>query len=123
VADFQTSQVTPVNLTTMAPGPPIAVGGNPTDIAGAPTSTTAYVSGGDGITAVDWQTLQAGPAFTIGTTAEALALAPGGTTAWVCGGNGDLVHISLPAGSVIGKVAVGGVPGGVVIATGHSSSG
>jgi hypothetical protein len=106
----------------MTAGPAIAVGGNPTGIAGAPTLTTAYVSGGDSVTPIDWQTGRAGPAFPIGTTAEGLAIAPGGTTAWVCGGNGALIHVSLDHGSVIGKVTVGGVPASLVIATGHSAS-
>ena len=71
MADFQTTTVTPIDLSTMAPGPAIAVGGNPTGIAGTPTSGVAYVSGGDSITPIDLQTNVAGTPIGIGTTAEA----------------------------------------------------
>ena len=96
VADFQTSTVTPIDLSAMAPGPAIAVGGNPTGIAGAPSSGTAYVSGGDSVTPIDLaDPVRRARPIDVGTTAEALAVAPGGTTAWVCGGDGTLVHVDL----------------------------
>jgi DNA-binding beta-propeller fold protein YncE len=115
--------VTPITLATMAPAPAVAVGGNPTGIAGAPSSNVAYVSGGDSVTPFNWQTRQAGSPFTIGTTAEALAIAPGGTTAWVCGGGGTLVHVSLTTRTVLRSVVVGGQPSAVVIAAAGSTSG
>ena len=87
--------MTPIDLSTMTPGPAIAVGGDPTGIAGAPSSGTAYVSGGDSITPIDLQTNVAGKPIGVGTTAEALALAPGGKTAWVAGGDGTLVNVDL----------------------------
>jgi DNA-binding beta-propeller fold protein YncE len=116
VTDFQTDTVTPIALATMTPGTPIAVAGNPTGIAALPTSTSAYVSGGDTVTPIELRTHRTGPPITIGTLAEGVAISPGGTTAWVSGLDGTLVHVDLRTRSVIGHVAVGGVPSAVVIA-------
>ena len=123
VADFQTTTVTPIDLSTMAPGPAIAVGGNPTGIVGAPASEVAYVSGGDSITPIDLQTDAPGKPIGVDTTAEALAVAPGGTTAWVAGGDGTLVSVDLADGTVIRRVHVGNHPSAVVMAGGRGSSG
>ena len=94
----------------MALGPVITVGGNPTDIAGLPASTTAYVSGGDSVTPTRPGKPQPGTAIDVGTTAEAVALAPDGNSAWVSGGDGTLVHVDLQHRPVIGRVKVGGQP-------------
>ena len=113
--------MTPIDLSTMTPGPAIAVGGNPTGIAGAPTPGVAYVSGGDSITPIDLQTNVAGKPIGVGTTAEALAVAPGGKTAWVAGGDGALVKVDLAGGTVTRRVHVGNQPSAVVIAAGRST--
>ena len=120
VANFQSNTVTPLDLATMGPGPPIAIGTNPTGIAGLPSSSTVWVSGGDSVTPIDVTTQQSGPPIPIGTTAEAIALMPGGTSAWVCGGNGNLVHVDLKSRTVVGQVAVGNQPSAVAIAQGQS---
>jgi DNA-binding beta-propeller fold protein YncE len=121
VADFQTSVVTPINLSTMAAEPAIPVGGNPTGIAGLPSSPFAYVSGGGSVTPINLGTHQPGVPIPIGTTAEALAIDPEGTTTWVAGGDGSLVHVSLVSRAVIGRVDVGGHPAAVVISTARGS--
>ena len=123
MADFQTDSLTPIPLATRSPGTPIPVGGNPTDIAGWPSSRLVYVSGGDTVTPVDVPTGRPGAPIPLGTTAEALALSGGGQEAWVCGGNGDLVHVDLTARTVLGHIAVGGQPIAVAIAGQMTASG
>ncbi len=120
VADFETSTVTPVNLPGLEPGPPVAVGGNPTGIAGAPGATTAWVSGGDSVTPFTLSDRRAGTAVSVGATAEGIAVEEGGGTAWVCTGDGNLVELDLQTGTVARRVAVGGRPSAVVIVPGRS---
>ncbi len=118
VADQQTSTVVPVTVPSLAVGSPIAVGGDPTGIAvdlAAGAGGTAYVSAGDGVTPIALAGLVAGPPVAIGTGAEAIAVGPGDRHAWVCGQSGTLVELSLPTGSVVRRVAVGGEPVAVVV--------
>ena len=106
----------------MAPGSSIAIGSNPTGIAGLTGEPTVWVSGGASVTPIDVATRQVGTPIPIGTTAQALALAPGGSGAWVCGGNGTLVHVDLTTHRVVSTVHVGNQPSAVAIAPGRPSS-
>ena len=82
-----------------------------------PTSTSAYVSGGDTLTPIDLRTHRAGRPIAVGTPAEAVALAPGGTTAWVSGLDGDTDPRGPAHADRDGPVSrVGGQPSAVVIA-------
>jgi hyaluronoglucosaminidase len=132
VADFGSDTVIPVDLATMADGPPVGVGGNPTGMAVA-ADRTAWVVGGGTLTPL---TSSAGatsagaagstttpPAFTAGTplalphVGEAVAL-EGTATAWVALQNGTLAPVDLASGHVGSTVHVGGRPSAVAIPAG-----
>ncbi len=116
VADFETDSLTPIPLNTRVPGPPVALGVNPTGIAGWPGAPDVYVSGGDAVVPVELAGLRAGAPVELTSAAEGLALSAGGRSAWVCAASGDLVHVDLTTGKVVGSVSVGGQPSAVAIA-------
>jgi YVTN family beta-propeller protein len=115
VADFETSTVTAIDLSTMTVRKIIPVAGNPTGIALWKSTMIAYVSGGNSVTPLDLNDLDAGTPLPVGTTAQGLALADNGRTAWVCGGNATLVPVNLVSGAIGRAVDVGGQPTAVVI--------
>jgi YVTN family beta-propeller protein len=124
VADFGSDTVIPVDLATMADGPPVGVGGNPTGMAVA-ADGTAWVVGGNTLTPLTGSTGSAttAPAFTAGSplalphVGEAVAL-QGTTTAWVALQDGTLAPVDLASGHAGAAVHVGGRPSAVVIPAG-----
>jgi hyaluronoglucosaminidase len=85
VANLGSNTVTPVDLGTWHPGPPIAVGSQPVAIAvetpapGTPGSPTAFVAdfGSDQVTPIDLATMQAGPPIAVGPGPQTLAVVAG----------------------------------------------
>jgi len=129
VADFGSDTVIPVDLATMADGPPVGVGGNPTGMAVA-ADGTAWVVGGDTLTplsspagSTSASTAATPPAFTAGSplalphVGEAVAL-QGTRTAWVALQDGTLAPVDLASGHLGAAVHVGGRPSAVAIPTG-----
>jgi DNA-binding beta-propeller fold protein YncE len=114
-ADFQTSAVTPIVLSSMTASPAIAVSGNATGIAIQARTNTAYVSGGNALTPIDLATLQAKPPVPVGVGATAVALASGGSVAWVCTNNGTVLSVNVTTGHRGKAVRVGGQPSAIVI--------
>ena len=98
VTDFETGQVTPIDLVAMRAATAIPVGGNPTGIALWKGALSAYVSGGNTVTPIDLLNLQAGAPLPVGTEAQGLAMGDQGRVAWVAGGNGTLVPVNVTTG-------------------------
>jgi len=115
VADFQTSAVTPIALSSMTASPAIAVDGNATGIAILARTQTAYVSGGNALTPIDLTTMQAKAPLVVGVGATAVALANRGAVAWVCTDNGTVLPINVATGHKGKAVKVGGQPSAIVI--------
>jgi hypothetical protein len=115
VADFQTSAVTPIILSSLTASPAIAVDGNATGIAIQPGTQTAYVSGGNALTPNDLATMQAKAPLQVGVGATAVALANRGAVAWVCTNNGSVLPIDLATGHPGKAVRVGGQPSAIII--------
>jgi hypothetical protein len=114
VADFQTSDLTPVALPSLVPGPAVALGANPTGIAIPAGSTVAWVSAGDGVTPVSVSGGLVGTALPVGVPAECIAAGPPGRV-WVCSGNRALVEVDLASGHVVRRVGLDGIPAAVVV--------
>ena len=123
VADFGTDTVIPVDLATMADGPAVDLGGNPTAVTVADDGT-AWVVNGATLTPLSASSTTAGsaaglPAFAAGAplalpgVGEAVALQ--GSVAWVALQDGSLISVTLPSGTVGRPVHVGGRPSAVVI--------
>jgi YVTN family beta-propeller protein len=70
--------VTPIDIATNTPGPPITVGSDPYGIAITPNGQTAYVTneGDDTVTPIDIATNTPGSAIIIGLSPQAIAITP-----------------------------------------------
>ena len=88
MADFGSNQVTPIDLTTLRAGPPIAVGQSPETVAvaGRPSAVLVGNFGDDTLTPINAATLRAGPAVTLPVTRPASSVTTSGTTAYITGG-------------------------------------
>jgi DNA-binding beta-propeller fold protein YncE len=112
VADLEGSTVTPVDLTTMTAGPPIAVGAEPDAVALSPDGSTALVAslGSGTVTPITMATLRPRPSIPVGPGPTAVAVAAAGPssgpTAWVTTGS-DLVPLNLTSFSAGPALPVG----------------
>jgi len=115
VANLGDGTVTPVDLTTLRAGRPIAVGPGPTGIALSRGAPTAWVSLGSSLIPIDIATLTAGTAIVVGHVAQAVALGPHGTTAWVAGIDGTVTPVDLRTGRARRAIHVGGRPSAILV--------
>ena len=113
------AQVTPIDVATGTPGPPIVVGGNPYGIAIAPDGATAYVTDiiGNIVTPIDLATHTAEPAIGVSNDLT-IIITPDGSTAYVATGQNDTVTpIDLTTRTAGTPIAVTGHPGALGIST------
>jgi YVTN family beta-propeller protein len=120
LTNINTGKVTPIDLATGTPGPPIAVGGYPYGIAVAPDGATAYVTDliGNFVTPIDLVTHTAEPAIHGVGTGQTIIVTPDGSTAYVATGQNDTVTpIDLATRTAGTTIAVTGHPDALGIST------
>jgi DNA-binding beta-propeller fold protein YncE len=120
LTNFGTGKVTPIDVATGIPGPPITVGGYPYGIAIAPDGATAYVTDliGNIVTPIDLVTHTAGPAIHGVSDDRTIIITPDGSTAYVATGQNDTVTpIDLATGTAGTPIAVTGHPDTLGIST------
>ncbi len=127
VANLGDGTVTPVDLTTMTAGHPIAVGSEPDAVAvGGPSDDTALVANlGDGtVTPVDLTTMTAGHPIAVGSEPDAVAVGgPSDDTALVANlGDGTVTPVDLTTMTAGHPIAVGPGPTGVALTKAGSNA-
>ena len=121
VVNEQSGTVTPIDLETRRPGPPIAVGPSPESIAITPDGKTAYVTNFDAtVTPIDLATDRPGrPIRTVASQQEDIAIAPDGRTAYVVDEddllNGTVTPIDLVKGIALAPILVAKLPTTIAI--------
>ena len=96
VADFGSNQVTPINVSTLQAGAPIAVGPGPQTLAVAAGQLLVGNFSNSTVTPINASTLQPGKAVSVPLNPTAMAVAPAGATTYVCGGAG-IVPVTVNA--------------------------
>jgi hyaluronoglucosaminidase len=104
VADFGSNQVTPIDVSTLQAGAPIAVGPGPQTVAVSAGQVLVGNFSNSTVTPINASTLQPGKAVPIPLNPTAMAVAPSGATTYVCGGAG-VVPVTVNAlGLAVGAV-------------------
>ncbi len=120
VTNSGVGKVTPIDVATGTPGPPITVGGYPYAIAIAPDGATAYVTDiiGNIVTPIDLATQTAEPAIHGVSDDLTIIITPDGSTAYVATGHNDTVTpIDLATRTAGTPIAVTGHPNSLGIST------
>jgi hyaluronoglucosaminidase len=115
--------VTPIDVSSLQPGAPIAVGPGPQALAVAGGDVLVGNFTNSTLTPIDVSSLRAGPTVALPLNPTGIAVAPSGATAYVCGGAG-LVPVSLNAlGLALGTaIALPGIAQGIALdATGDTA--
>jgi len=130
---FESTVVTPVNLSDDAVGSPITVGGDPEGVAITPDGKTVYVAdtATDQVTPVNTTTNSAGSPIAVGDSPSAIAISPDGKTAYVANsGDGTVTPINtatntaglpIPVGGTLDAIAI--TPDGSAVYVVDSASG
>jgi hypothetical protein len=110
VTDFGSDQVTPISLTTLQAGAPIAVGESPETLAVAGSELLVGSFGNDTVTPINTTTLKAGAAVALPINPTDIVVTTTGTMAYVSGGASVLPLTMTVTGVAVGTpIAVGGV--------------
>lgn len=123
VADLQTSSVLPIDVSTRRDEPPIALPGDPTAILWDPTIGQFAVSNGRNLSFVPAAhgapvvSYPIAPVADQNSTASGVAIDPTTKTIWVSDGSGYLTELEPSNGHRLARVAVGGTPAALALAT------
>jgi DNA-binding beta-propeller fold protein YncE len=138
VTNYQTNNVTPIDLRTGKVGRSLAAGTGPAGIAISPDEKTAYVTDAGGspigntVTPINLKTGRAGKAIVVGAGPQGIAITPDGRHAYVAdagaivtGQTGAIGHsvtpIDLKTGRALAPITVGNAPVAIVISADGST--
>lgn len=111
--------ITPIDLTTLAPGSPVKVGSGPVAIAITENGATAYVSNFDAntVTPVNLRTNPATPEspIKVGFGPWSIAVSPNGASVVVSNSEGSTVSVISTASRTVTSLGVGQRPGAIAI--------
>ena len=119
VTDSVFGMVTPIDLASGVPKPPILVKGAPRAVAVSPDGSTVYVvsSDPDVLTPIDSASGTPGATIPVGALPQAVAVAPDGNSVYVADANANAVTpIDVSKGTAGAPIAVGTGPMGIAFA-------
>jgi YVTN family beta-propeller protein len=108
VANYTSNNVTPINLATDRPEPPIPAGIGPAGIAITPNGKMAYVTDdgssstlGNTVTPINLRTGKPGRPITVGSGPQGIVITPDGSTAYVADAGAIVTGQSGPIGNTV----------------------